>query len=83
MKNLNFNQSHYDKMLENEEDYKDLSFEQLKEQTERGADIVSKNGGFANLDAICTEPEMMDVAAFINFRLAKEDLGEYVEEIDT
>ena len=41
-----------------------------------------KNDGFANLDTKLDELGMINVAAFINFRLAKEDLGEFVEEID-
>lgn len=83
MKNLEFNQSHYDQMLINEVEYEDFTFERLKERIEKGAEIVEKNGGFANLDTKLEEAQMLDVAAFINFRLAKEDLGEFVEEINS
>lgn len=82
MKNLEFTKDHFDQMLRNEEDYKKLSFDEVKESFERGAEIVDKNKGFANLDTKLEEAQMLDVAAFINFRLAKEDLGEYVEEIN-
>lgn len=83
MKNLEFTQKHFEQMLEIEENYKDVSFDELKERTEKGAEIVDKNKGFANLDSTLDENGMLQVSAFINFRLAKKDLGEYVEEIDT
>ena len=83
MKNLEFNQRHYDQMLKDYEEYEGFTFEQLKEQIEKGAEIVDKNGGFANLDTILDESGMIATGAFINFRTAKRDLNEYVEEIDT
>lgn len=83
MKNIEFTQDHYNKMVENEEDYKDFAFNDLKTAIEQGASIVDENGGFADLDTKLEETEMLNVAAFINFRLAKEDLGEYVEEINS
>lgn len=82
MKNLEFSQLHYEQMLVIDEDHKDLSFEELKQRMERGAEIVAKNRGFANLDTTLEEQQMVNVGAFIDFRLAKRDLGEYVEEID-
>ena len=43
---------------------------------------ISENKGFANIDTRLNETEFAHVGAFIDFRLAKQDLGEYVEEID-
>lgn len=82
MEKLTLSNAQFQQMLINEEDYKELSLEQLEEKVNKGAEIVYKNGGFADLDTKLNELEMLNVAAFINFRLAKEDLGEFVEEID-
>ena len=82
MKNLEFNQSHYEKMVEINEDYQKLSFDELKEDVQKGAEIVEKNKGFSRLDEKLDEDGMINVSAFIYFRLAKKDLGEFVEEID-
>lgn len=82
MKNLDFNQKHYDQMLINDEDYSALSLEQLQEKVQKGAELVDKNKGFAGIDMKLDESEMTCVGAFIDFRLAKQDLGEYVEEIN-
>ena len=82
MEKLTLSNAQFQQMLINDEDYKELSLEQLEEKVNKGAEIVYKNGGFANLDTKLDELGMINVAAFINFRLAKEDLGEFVEEID-
>lgn len=82
MEKLTLSNAQFQQMLINDEDYKELSLEQLEEKVNKGAEIVYKNGGFADLDTKLDELEMRNVAAFINFRLAKEDLGEFVEEID-
>lgn len=82
MKDFTFTQQHYDQMVVNDEDYKALSFEQLQESISKGADLVEKNKGFANIDTRLNETEFAHVGAFIDFRLAKQDLGEYVEEIN-
>lgn len=82
MQNLDFNQKHYDQMLVIDEDYKAFTLDELQKKVQNGADIVTKNKGFSDLQNKCSEEEMIDVGAFIDFRLAKKDLGEYVEEID-
>ncbi len=82
MENLNFNLEHYNQMVIIDEDYKETSFEELKEKVEKGSKLVSDNKGFANIDTKLNEQEMICVGAFIDFRLAKKDLGEFVEEID-
>lgn len=69
-------------MVQNDEDYSELSYDQLQELVQMGAELVDKNKGFANIDTKLNEEEFGCVGAFIDFRLAKQDLGEYVEEID-
>lgn len=82
MKDLEFTQQHYDQMVINDEDYKVKTFEQLQESISKGAELVAENKGFANIDTKLNETEFAHVGAFIDFRLAKQDLGEYVEEIN-
>lgn len=79
---LEFTQTHYEKMLELDEDYKAFSPEELKAKVLAGAEKVAENKGFANLEKTATEEEMINVGTFIEFRTAKKLLGEYVEEID-
>lgn len=82
MKDFIFTQQHYDQMVINDEDYKAKTFEQLQESISKGAKLVAENKGFANIDTRLNETEFAHVGAFIDFRLAKQDLGEYVEEIN-
>lgn len=82
MKDLEFTQQHYDQMVVIDEDYKKQSIEELKESISKGAELVAENKGFANIDTRLNETEFAHVGAFIDFRLAKQDLGEYVEEIN-
>jgi len=82
MEKLTLSNAQFQQILINDEDYKELSLEQLEEKVNKGAEIVYKNGGFANLDTKLDELGMMEVAAFIDYRTAKKDLGEFVEEID-
>lgn len=82
MKDFIFTQQHYDQMVINDEDYKAKTFEQLQESISKGAKLVEENKGFAGIDIRLDETEFAQVGAFIDFRLAKQDLGEYVEEIN-
>ena len=82
MKNLEFNQNHYEEMVKIDEDWKQQSFEDLKNSVEKGAAIVDENKGFYGLETKLEPEQMICVGAFIDFRLAKKDLGEFVEEID-
>ncbi len=82
MKDFTFTQQHYDQMVINDEDYKAKTFEELQESISEGAKLVAENKGFANIDTRLNEAEFAQVGAFIDFRLAKQDLGEYVEEIN-
>ena len=82
MKNLEFTQKHYDQMVVNDEDYKTQTFEEVQKSISEGARLIEENKGFANIDTKLNETEFAHVGAFIDFRLAKQDLGEYVEEID-
>ncbi len=79
----NFNKSHYDQMISNNDDWKRFTEEELREEVRKGAELVEKNKGFYGLENTATDAEMISLGALIDFRLAKEDLGEYVEEIDT
>lgn len=82
MSNIELTQQQYDKMLEIDEDYKDFPFDVLQFMIQKGADKVSENKGFANLDTTSTEEEMICIGAFIEWRQAKQLLGEFVQEID-
>lgn len=81
MSEFEFKESHYDQMLVIDEDYKSQSFESLRSLVENGKRIVDKYG-FKDLPEKLSEDEMEAVGAYIDFRLAKKDLGEYVEEIN-
>lgn len=82
MKNLEITDEQYQKMLEIAEDFAEISKEELTVMVEKGAELVAKNRGFANIDMNSTYDEMVNIGAFIEFRTAKKLLGEYVEEID-
>lgn len=82
MENLTFTQQHYDQMVIIDEDYKNMSLDELKDSICEGAKLINENKGFAGIDTKLNEKEFAHVGAFIDFRLAKQDLGEYVEEID-
>lgn len=82
MKDFTFTQQHYDQMVVNDEDYNALSLEELKASIGEGARLVEENKGFAGIDIRLNETEFAHVGAFIDFRIAKQDLGEYVEEIN-
>lgn len=83
MENFTFTQQHYDQMVHNDEDYEKISLEELKASISEGAKLVEANKGFAGIDTKLNETEFAHVGAFIDFRLAKQDLGEYVEEINS
>lgn len=82
MEKIKLTQVQYEQMLINDEDYKVLSLEQLEEKVNQGAELVEKNKGFYGLENKLSEDEMIDAGAFIDYRTAKRDLGEFVEEID-
>ncbi|WP_392436448.1 hypothetical protein ACF3N7_05300 [Cruoricaptor ignavus] len=82
MKNLEITDEQYQKMLEIAEDFAEISKEELTVMVEKGAELVAKNRGFANIDMKSTYDEMVNIGAFIEYRTAKKLLGEYVEEID-
>ncbi len=82
MEKLTLSNAQFQQMLINDEDYKELSLEQLEEKVNKGAEIVEKNKGFYGLESKLEEDEMLEVAAFIDYRTAKKDLGEFVKEID-
>lgn len=82
MEKIKLTKVQYEQMLINDEDYKVLSLEQLEEKVNQGAELVDKNKGFYGLENKLSEDEMIDAGAFIDYRTAKRDLGEFVEEID-
>ena len=71
MKNLEFNQNHYEEMVKIDEDWKQQSFEELKNAVEKGAEIVDENKGFYGLETKLEPEQMICVGAFID--LAEEN----------
>ncbi|QOR74197.1 hypothetical protein SAMN05443429_10240 [Cruoricaptor ignavus] len=82
MKDFNFTERHYEKMVELDEKFREIPQEKLKAMIAEGGELVAKNGGFANIDPCSTFDEMLNIGAFIEFRTAKKLLGEFVKEID-
>ena len=84
METVIFEERHFEQMKTIDDMYQSKTFDEVKSMIDKGAEIVRKNKGFANLDYKLAEKEeeMIDVMAFINFRTAKVQLDEDLEEIN-